>query len=73
MLRALDAELCDNNKNYKVARSKSLKGVEADVIPVEQFYRWSEEHKKLGGQTKIPRVMKEEDLLDFGQYVSELS
>ncbi|RCR68635.1 GH3 family domain-containing protein [Larkinella punicea] len=70
---SLDQELCEANKNYKVARSKSLKGVEAEVIPVEQFYRWSEDYKKLGGQTKIPRVMKEEDFLDFEQYIRSLS
>ncbi|QKZ14727.1 GH3 auxin-responsive promoter family protein [Spirosoma sp. KUDC1026] len=70
---ALDEELQANNKNYKVARSKSVKGVEADVIPVEHFYRWSEEFKKLGGQAKIPRVMKEEDLREFEQYVSGLA
>ncbi|HLK96307.1 MAG TPA: hypothetical protein VK364_00925, partial [Hymenobacter sp.] len=62
----------ETNKNYNVARSKSLKGVEAEVIPVEKFYRWSEEYKKLGGQTKIPRVMKENDFLDFEQYVQTL-
>lgn len=70
---ALDEELRATNKNYNVARSKSVKGVEAEVIPVEKFYRWSEEFKKLGGQAKIPRVMKEEDLLEFDQYVSGLS
>lgn len=70
---ALDRELCDTNKNYQVARTKSLKRVEVEVIPVEQFYRWSEDYKKLGGQTKIPRVMKEEDFLEFEQYIKELS
>jgi hypothetical protein len=70
---ALDTELRATNKNYNVARSKSVKGVEAEVIPVEQFYRWSEEFKKLGGQAKIPRVMKEEDLLEFDQYVKGIS
>ncbi|GAB3551193.1 GH3 family acyl-acid amido synthetase [Spirosoma fluminis] len=69
---ALDEELCDLNKNYKVARTKSLKGVEAEVIPVESFYRWSEDYKKLGGQTKIPRVMKEDDFLAFQEYVQRL-
>ncbi len=68
---ALDTELCNTNKNYKVARSKSLKGVEAEVIPVEKFYAWSEDHKKLGGQAKIPRVMKEEDFRAFGEYVGQ--
>ncbi|GAA4415642.1 GH3 auxin-responsive promoter family protein [Nibrella viscosa] len=70
---ALDAELCENNKNYKVARTKSLQGVEAAVIPVEKFYRWSEEYKKLGGQTKIPRVMKEEDFLEFEGFVATVA
>ncbi|NID11442.1 GH3 family domain-containing protein [Fibrivirga algicola] len=70
---SLDNALSDSNKNYKVARSKSLKGVEADVIPVEHFYRWSEDFKKLGGQTKIPRVMKEDDFLAFDEYVKGLS
>ncbi|GAB3504928.1 GH3 auxin-responsive promoter family protein [Spirosoma knui] len=69
---ALDEELCVLNKNYKVARTKSLKGVEAEVIPVESFYRWSEDYKKLGGQTKIPRVMKEDDFLAFQEYVQRL-
>ncbi|MEZ0609080.1 GH3 auxin-responsive promoter family protein [Fibrella sp. WM1] len=69
---ALDEALQAANKNYKVARTKSLKGVEAEVIPVEKFYRWSEEFKKLGGQAKIPRVMKEADFLEFEQYIGSL-
>jgi hypothetical protein len=70
---ALDEELQATNKNYKVARSKSVKEVEAEVIPVEHFYRWSEDFKKLGGQAKIPRVMKEEDFREFEQYVGNLA
>lgn len=69
----IDAELCDNNKNYKVARTKALKGVEVEAIPVENFYNWSEEYKKLGGQAKIPRVMKEEAFNEFRSYVLKLS
>ena len=69
---ALDAELRATNKNYNVARTKSLKGVEADVIPMDHFYRWSEEYEKLGGQAKIPRVMKEDDFREFEQYVNGL-
>jgi hypothetical protein len=69
----IDAELCDNNKNYKVARTKALKGVEVEAIPVEHFYNWSEEYKKLGGQAKIPRVMKEDAFKEFTDYVQQLS
>ncbi len=69
----IDTELCENNKNYKVARQKALTGVEVEAIPVERFYSWSEEFKKLGGQAKIPRVMKEEDFHAFRSYVQQLS
>ncbi|RYF96932.1 MAG: GH3 auxin-responsive promoter, partial [Chitinophagaceae bacterium] len=57
---------------YKVARGKALKGVEVQIIPKEHFYTWSEKFKKLGGQVKIPRVMKENDFRDFREYVLAL-
>ncbi len=71
--QVIDEELCENNKNYKVARTKALKGLEVEVVPVEQFYNWSEEFKKLGGQAKIPRVMKEEAFNEFRNYVKQLA
>ena len=69
--KVIDEELCDNNKNYAVARTKALKAVEVETIPMELFYKWSEEFKKLGGQTKIPRVMKEEEFTEFRAYVQQ--
>jgi hypothetical protein len=69
----LDKELCDNNKNYQVARTKALKGLQVERVPIEKFYEWSEEFKKLGGQAKIPRVMKEEDFNEFRDYVLRVS
>ncbi len=65
----LDAFLQENNKNYKVARSKALKGVEVELFEVNNFYKWSEEKKNLGGQAKIPRVLKESEFLDFQDYL----
>ncbi|WP_299289507.1 GH3 auxin-responsive promoter family protein [uncultured Mucilaginibacter sp.] len=67
--KALDENLRQNNKNYNVARTRALKGVEVEPVPVEVFYKWSEENKKLGGQVKIPRVMKEEQFLEFEGFV----
>ncbi len=69
----IDAELCENNKNYAVARTKALKGVEVEAVPTENIYHWSEEFKKLGGQAKIPRVMKEEAFNEFRDYVHQLA
>ncbi len=71
--RILDLELCDNNKNYKVARTKALKGVQVEAVPVAHFYKWSETFKKMGGQTKIPRVMKEDAFIEFRAFVQQLS
>ncbi|HET8830163.1 MAG TPA: GH3 auxin-responsive promoter family protein, partial [Pelobium sp.] len=65
----LDAFLQEHNKNYKVARGKALKGVEVELFAVDDFYKWSEEKKNLGGQAKIPRVLKEEEFLDFQEYL----
>ncbi|WP_247236245.1 GH3 auxin-responsive promoter family protein [Telluribacter sp. SYSU D00476] len=66
---ALDANLQENNKNYKVARGKALKGVKVTMIPSDIFYDWSEATKKKGGQVKIPRVMKEEQFLEWEEFV----
>ncbi|SKB74012.1 GH3 auxin-responsive promoter [Parapedobacter luteus] len=68
----LDRELAENNKNYKVARSKALKSVEVEIVPVDHFYQWSKVTKKMGGQTKIPRVMKEEEFREFEAFISTL-
>lgn len=69
----IDTELCDNNKNYQVARTKALKGVEVEAVPLERIYHWSEEFKKLGGQAKIPRVMKDDAFNEFREYVNQLT
>ena len=68
----LDNQLLAKNKNYKVARSKALQEVEVELVPQHKIYSWSEDNKKLGGQVKIPRVMKEKDFLEFEQYIKLL-
>lgn len=65
----LDELLKNSNKNYAVARSKALKGVEVEIFSVDKFYKWSEEKKNLGGQAKIPRVLKEQEFLEFEDYL----
>ncbi|ERM81486.1 GH3 auxin-responsive promoter [Rhodonellum psychrophilum GCM71 = DSM 17998] len=65
----IDALLQENNKNYKVARGKALKSVEAKLIPVNLFQEWTEETKQKGGQVKFPRVMKEADFRDWEKFV----
>ena len=66
---ALDNFLKEANKNYKVARSKALKGVKVTMIPVEKFYDWNDNNKKKGGQVKMARVMKEKKFKEWEDFV----
>ncbi len=66
---ALDNSLKNANKNYKVARSKALKGVKVDIIDVEKFYEWNALNKKKGGQIKMERVMSEQTFGDWEAFV----
>jgi hypothetical protein len=66
---ALDEILKNDNKNYAVARTKALTGVEVVAVPADAFYRYSEKNKKKGGQIKVPRLMKEEALEQWEQFV----
>jgi len=66
----LDLYLQENNKNYKVARSKALKNVKVSLVPADFFYSYNEKQKKKGGQVKFPRVMKEEDFKAWEDFLS---
>lgn len=67
----LDSILQEINKNYKVARTKALKNIEVKVIPVKKFYDWAEAKKKKGGQTKVPKVMREEIFGEWEDFILE--
>ncbi|MFS4469778.1 GH3 auxin-responsive promoter family protein [Maribacter sp. 2210JD10-5] len=70
VVHELDNFLKEANKNYKVARSKALKGVKVKMIDPEIFYGWSDENKKKGGQVKMERVMGEEKFEEWEQFVN---
>lgn len=64
----IDNQLQQANKNYKVARSKVLKGIEVLIITKETYHNYLKSQKKNGGQIKTPKVMTEEKItayLDF--------
>ena len=67
----LDTHLKEVNKNYKVARTKALKGVKVRVAPAEQLYAFLERTKKKGGQIKFPKVMTEEQLTELLAFLDE--
>jgi len=68
--KQLDKILQNKNKNYKVARTKALKDLEVNIIPDKTFYDWAEAKNKKGGQTKVPKVMKEEEFNGWEDFVN---
>jgi len=68
----LDTFLKEANKNYKVARSKALKGVKVTVIPISIFHDWNDSNKKKGGQVKMERVMGAEKFETWENFVKEV-
>lgn len=66
---ALDDSLKIANNNYKVARSKALKGVKVRTISPKIFQEWSAANKKKGGQVKMEKVMDEEQFSEWEEFV----
>ncbi|WP_037320475.1 GH3 auxin-responsive promoter family protein [Salegentibacter sp. Hel_I_6] len=71
LAKALDESLKNANKNYKVARSKALKGVKVTKVHPEMFPEWSAANKKKGGQVKMEKVMNEEKFAKWEKFVKE--
>ncbi|WP_027394620.1 GH3 family domain-containing protein [Aquimarina latercula] len=71
LAKELDEVLKKANKNYKVARSKALKGVKVTTVSPIVFSEWSGAQKKKGGQVKMERVMSEEKFATWEAFISE--
>ncbi|WP_299390149.1 GH3 auxin-responsive promoter family protein [uncultured Gelidibacter sp.] len=68
---SIDEFLKEANKNYKVARSKALKGVRVKAVQPTVFHEWSGANKKKGGQVKMERVMNEDKFKEWEDFVTE--
>ncbi|MGY5847575.1 GH3 family domain-containing protein [Salegentibacter sp. HM20] len=71
LAEALDESLKDANKNYRVARSKALKGVKVSKVDPNMFHEWNAANKKKGGQVKMEKVMNEEKFAEWEKFVKE--
>ena len=69
LAEALDESLKEANKNYRVARSKALKGVRVKTVPPDLFYEWNAVNKKKGGQVKMEKVMNEEKFAQWENFI----
>ncbi len=65
----IDETLKENTKNYEVARRKALKGVKVYSVDKQRFYDWHAKDRKKGGQIKTKKVMKQEDFIEFKDFV----
>lgn len=68
----LDEILKAANNNYKVARSKALKGVKATPVSTSVFHEWNASQKKKGGQVKMEKVMDEDKFAEWEHFVKSL-
>lgn len=71
LAEALDESLKNANKNYKVARSKALKGVKVSKVHPDTFTEWNAANKKKGGQVKTEKVMNEEKFAKWEKFIKE--
>jgi len=69
--QAIDKHLKVLNDDYRVERSAALRDVIVDLIPNDIFIEWMKKNGKFGAQTKFPRVLKNEKLLDWKQFVKQ--
>ncbi len=67
----LDKSLKEANKNYGVARSKALKGIVVKAIGKKAYYDFLAQGKKKGGQVKTPKVMGEEKMKGFLEFINK--
>ncbi|MFC5623568.1 GH3 family domain-containing protein [Algoriphagus winogradskyi] len=67
----LDEILKAANKNYAVARSKALKGINVKVISKDQYTNYLASTSKKGGQTKTPKVMTSEKMNSLLEFISQ--
>ena len=70
--KRLDEILQSINKNYSSSRSKVLKYVTLQTIPVEQFYNWLGKSKSRSGQMKVPKVLSADRMKELMEFVKQV-
>jgi hypothetical protein len=60
------------NDDYRVERIAAIKDVIVEIYPADVFYDWMKLCGKEGGQNKFPRILKDEPLKKWEEYLSNL-
>lgn len=63
-VKTLDASLSKTNEDYEAHRSGDfgMRSPEAMAVPPGTFAAWMKSRGQLGGQHKVPRIIKDDDL-----------
>ena len=59
------------NDDYRVERIAAIKEVIVEIYSPEIFYSWMKLKGKEGAQNKFPRVLKDEKLKDWENFIAE--
>jgi hypothetical protein len=68
--KVIDDYLKEINDDYKVEREAALKNIEVKIIHSSRFIDWLKSKGKEGGQNKFPRVLNEQQLRDWDEFIS---
>lgn len=72
ILKILDQSLCEINDDYATERkAKVLITPRIELIPTQWFYDYMEKQGKMTGQTKFPRVMKNQLWEQWENFINE--
>ncbi|NTW32951.1 MAG: GH3 auxin-responsive promoter family protein, partial [Bacteroidetes bacterium] len=67
----IDEYLKTLNDDYRVERIAAIKELFIEILPPEVFYDWLKLKGKEGAQNKFPRVLKNEKLNDWEDFIKE--
>lgn len=67
--KKIDEYLKVLNDDYRVERIAAIKDIIVEIHPVHVFYNYMKKHGKEGGATKFPRVLKNEQLLLWEEFL----
>jgi hypothetical protein len=67
----IDEKLKILNDDYRVERTSALKEIFVEVVPLQYFYEYLESKGKLGAQNKFPRVIKQQQMEEWENFIGK--
>jgi hypothetical protein len=67
----IDSYLKTLNDDYRVERIEAIRDVIVEILPLELFYDWLRKYRKEGAQVKFPRVIKQNQKVEWEKFIEE--